>query len=155
MQHAEKGAWRLLMDELVGVEQARLPFRVHAVALSADVDAEALRGVYTRLLERVYADVRTAGGAREDVVDVDGEGCVTFSYNLGMTTRGMVMCARRAEGVELREAGYVAVNGTVLGGTLMVKERALFDVLRMEGLEEVLRAVGVPTEYTTEYTTVL
>jgi ATP adenylyltransferase len=47
-----------------------------------------------------------------------------ISYNLAMTTSGMAILPRRAEGTMLRredgsEIGFVALNGTTLGGTLM------------------------------------
>jgi hypothetical protein len=51
-------------------------------------------------------------------------GGLPISYNLAMTTSGMVILPRRAEGTMLRredgsEIGFVALNGTTLGGTLM------------------------------------
>jgi ATP adenylyltransferase len=47
-----------------------------------------------------------------------------ISYNLAMTTSGMAILPRRAEGTMLRredgsDIGFVALNGTTLGGTLM------------------------------------
>jgi ATP adenylyltransferase len=55
---------------------------------------------------------------------VDG-GDSPISYNLAMTTSGMAILPRRAEGTMLRrkdgsEIGFVALNGTTLGGTMMV-----------------------------------
>ena len=44
------------------------------------------------------------------------------------------------------DIGMVALNGTLLGGTLMVKDEELFAVLKENAgkLEEVLQAVGIP-----------
>ena len=43
------------------------------------------------------------------------------------------------------DIGMVALNGTLLGGTLMVKDEELFAVLKENAgkLEEVLQAVGI------------
>lgn len=58
------------------------------------------------------------------------------------------------KGKEGRVLGPVAVNGTVLGGTVMVRTGEEWDALRGGGgggggrlLEEVLEAVGIPRVY--------
>lgn len=79
------------------------------------------------------------------------EGDLPISYNLAMTTEGMVIIPRRSEGLTLRgddniEIGCVQLNGTVLGGTLMVKFQAECDMLRQrpEKLDAILEAIGIP-----------
>ena len=81
------------------------------------------------------------------------EGDSSISYNLAMTTAGMVILPRRAEGTMLRRAdgseiGFIALNGTTLGGTMMVKHREEWDVLRSRpgALDEILAAIGIPRE---------
>jgi hypothetical protein len=77
---------------------------------------------------------------------------VPISYNLALTTSLITICPRRAEGCAIPglEGSMVALNGTILGGTLMVKERAEWDALRERegegegGIDEVLREVGFP-----------
>ena len=73
-----------------------------------------------------------------------------ISYNLALTTTAMLLLPRRAEGTVLKnqygkEIGYVALNGTTLGGTLMVKQREEWDLLRQEQgkLDEVLEEIGI------------
>jgi ATP adenylyltransferase len=68
-----------------------------------------------------------------------------------MTTAGMVILPRRAEGTILRrddgsEIGFVALNGTTLGGTMMVKQQDEWDMLRQETglLDRILHAIGIP-----------
>lgn len=68
-----------------------------------------------------------------------------------MTTSMMMICPRRAEGSVLHrtdgsEAGFVALNGTVLAGTLMVKEEEQWDILRQgaSALDSLLQAAGIP-----------
>lgn len=58
---------------------------------------------------------------------------------------------RRAEGTMLRredgtEIGFVALNGTTLGGTMMVKHQQEWDALRErpEMLHDILTAIGIP-----------
>lgn len=79
------------------------------------------------------------------------DGSSAISYNLAMTLSGMAVLPRRAEGGVLRdgtgeEVGFVALNGTTLGGTLMVKRNEEWDLLReREGmLDGVLGDIGVP-----------
>lgn len=68
-----------------------------------------------------------------------------------MTTEGMVIMPRRSEGGTLRrddgtEVGFIALNGTTLCGTLMVKYQEEWDILRAqpEKLESILAAIGIP-----------
>ena len=83
----------------------------------------------------------------------------TVSYNLAMTSSRMAICPRRSEAaridqrkestdLEIDETGAVALNGTLLAGTLMVKTEKEWNVLRgQEGelrLNEILTAVGIP-----------
>ncbi|PVH97847.1 HIT-like protein [Periconia macrospinosa] len=75
-----------------------------------------------------------------------------ISYNLAMTTSGMAILPRRSEGSTLHDedgsqAGYVQLNGTALGGTLMVKYAKEWDVLRNKSeakLDGILSAIGIP-----------
>lgn len=68
-----------------------------------------------------------------------------------MTVEGMAILPRIAEGSSLlqddgAEIGFVALNGTALGGTLMVKQEAEWNLLRQkpEKLDSILRAIGIP-----------
>jgi ATP adenylyltransferase len=79
------------------------------------------------------------------------EGDSPISYNLAMTTGGMVLLPRRSEGTMLRrqdgsEIGFVALNGTTLGGTMLVKNQGEWDTLRAqpEKLDSILAAIGIP-----------
>jgi ATP adenylyltransferase len=81
------------------------------------------------------------------------DGDLPISYNLAMTTNGMVLLPRRSEGTMLRhqdgtEIGFVALNGTTLGGTMLVKNQGEWDTLRAqpEMLDSILAAIGIPKE---------
>lgn len=87
-----------------------------------------------------------------------------MSYNLAMTSSSMLICPRTSEGGALHEPGYdspsqgrrndsgkVSVNGTVLAGTIMVREEAQWEALKGEMgeglLRKVLEDVGVPQRH--------
>jgi ATP adenylyltransferase len=95
----------------------------------------------------------------------------SISYNLAMTTTTMAICPRRLEGITLRHGldegacgpgngdddngsdgggGFVEMNGTLLAGTLMVKDRWDWYVLREDPkrLDILLEAIGVPSPAT-------
>ena len=71
-----------------------------------------------------------------------------------MTTTAMAICPRTSESARLADvtsnedqsSGVVALNGTILAGTLMVKTKSEWDRLRQnpEQLRDLLRSVGVP-----------
>ncbi len=75
-----------------------------------------------------------------------------ISYNMGMTNYAMVLCPRTSEGLEIKTLsgkliGPVALNGTLLGGTLLVKTKAEWEAFH-DGdskLDDVLLAIGIPT----------
>ena len=79
-------------------------------------------------------------------------GDVAISYNLAITTSYMILCPRQCGGTTIRrsdgtEIEAVELNGTLLAGTLMVKNEEIYDLLRGEPdrLESVLEATGIPT----------
>lgn len=78
-----------------------------------------------------------------------------ISYNLGLTHKSMVLCPRTSEGLEIKDAagssiGSVALNGTLLAGTILVKSEAEWDAMRKNDkiLVEVLEAIGIPSNST-------
>lgn len=73
-----------------------------------------------------------------------------ISYNLGITNRGMVVCPRTSEGLIIKTSkgdsiGPVALNGTLLAGTLLVKSEVEWDTLRGDEskLHEILGSIGI------------
>ena len=75
-----------------------------------------------------------------------------------MTTSTMAICPRKSDEVTLDVAdhisggagriGPVALNGTILAGTLMVKEEEDWDELRQDAgkLSDLLKIVGIPPQ---------
>lgn len=152
----EASAWKVLAGTLLDDEvRRRLPFSAFVERIGPGVD---LGKVYLRLYRRACEAVLGVGGV-DGVVDEDGqrvEGVeARVDYNLAMTREVMVIAPRVGEGAavtvpgeggERREVGKLALNGTVLAGTALVKTQAEWDALRgdPEQLVEILGRIGVP-----------
>jgi ATP adenylyltransferase len=114
-----------------------------------------LNNAYIELFAAASASVKKFIAANPEQIalhSVDG-GESPISYNLAMTVSGMVILPRRAEGTMLRnddgnDVGFVALNGTTLGGTMMVKHQEEWEMLckRPEMLDNILAAIGVPRD---------
>ena len=80
-------------------------------------------------------------------------GSSAISYNLGMTDTSIVLIPRRAEGLVISSPGQeprntepIALNGTVLAGTLLVKNEFEWTTLKNDEtkLSTVLEAIAIP-----------
>jgi ATP adenylyltransferase len=130
-----------------------IPFTHFAVRLPAEPSGDDLLEAYQGLLQiaREAVDDFIAAGASDLSLHATEDGSLPISYNLAMTTSGMAILPRRSEGSMLKnddgtDVGYVELNGTALGGTLMVKNQAEWDILRMkpENLDTILKDIGIP-----------
>ncbi|KAF2856996.1 Ap4A phosphorylase-like protein II [Plenodomus tracheiphilus IPT5] len=171
MREKEKdaaGSWGLLVDEILSAPTAdlqggddglfqhpELPFVHFAHTFGSEPSGAQLLRTYTSLYSAAQAAIHgfiASDPERLASHSTEG-GDSSFSYNLAMTTSGMVILPRRCEGTMLRhedgnEAGFVALNGTALGGTMMVKHRVEWDLLRKrpELLDYILSQIGLPRE---------
>lgn len=133
------------VDEADSIE---LPFSYFSASIPEDVSPEELHGKYLSLHEQACTaqNVQPTSGS---------EPSSPISYNLGLIDRTIVLCPRTSEGLVIRNRdgahlGPVALNGTVLGGTLLVKSEEEWDILRNDEttLTEILQAIGVaPTKH--------
>lgn len=132
-----------------------LPFTHFAKTFSSDPTGAELLSIYKELYdaakEAVDRLIATHPGQMA-LHSIEG-GDLPISYNLALTTSGMAILPRRSEGTMLRrhdgsEIGFVALNGTTLGGTMMVKHREEWDLLRScpELLDDILTAIGIPRQ---------
>ncbi|KAK0711954.1 ATP adenylyltransferase-domain-containing protein [Lasiosphaeris hirsuta] len=137
--------WDVLAGRMAE-DGGRLPFAAFAGAVAPGMDGAALQGVYLRL----YGQACAAAGVTWDGEEEDGE--ARISYNMAMTREVMVVVPRMAEGAEVTAGGEVvgklALNGTLLAGTALVKSQAEWDALRGDPGQvfEVLRRIGVPNQ---------
>ncbi|KAI9671051.1 MAG: bifunctional AP-4-A phosphorylase/ADP sulfurylase [Alyxoria varia] len=150
-----------------------LPFRIFGCCLppiaydsSAQFSPQYLYNTYKELYYAAEAAVHTHLELEPDDFEPEDThqvpNALPISYNMVMTTRAMLLCPRRSEGREVRrESGgadsdadgqqgevidSVALNGTILGGTMMVKNEEVWTKLKRDNAEftRVLEAVGLP-----------
>lgn len=150
--------WTVLADRLAGDDQedntggrAQLPFATFSERIADDISPEALRSAYVRLYRRACAAAGLDEGELGDLAADDVP--ARISYNLGMTRTSLVVCPRAAEGDVVRspdgkEVGRLALNGTVLAGTALVKSEVEWDALRADPgqLWGVLGKIGCSTQ---------
>jgi sulfate adenylyltransferase (ADP) / ATP adenylyltransferase len=144
----ESAGWHLLLESLGNATDTRpteVPFTYFWAPIPSNPSPDLLHRLYLSLLE----DTRSAWTRYSGRLGLSE---LQFSYNWAMLLSGMAMCPRLREGVVLTrdggtEIGFVGINGTVLGGTLMVKRKDEWDFLRdsKEALNDVLQGIGVPS----------
>ncbi|KAL5354823.1 bifunctional AP-4-A phosphorylase/ADP sulfurylase [Pseudogymnoascus australis] len=145
----EEGAkWELLADGLADA-QAKIPFTYFAAPIKEGESAEKLHETYLALHKMASYAMDTFAKRPGEF----GEGSKDMSYNLAFTDNQMVILPRRWEGLSFptgledpKETGVVALNGTVLGGTLLVKDELEWEALKRDGgmLKELLNEIGIP-----------
>ncbi|KAJ4362208.1 bifunctional AP-4-A phosphorylase/ADP sulfurylase [Ascochyta clinopodiicola] len=132
-----------------------IPFAHFACRFDAEMDGQQLLGTYNELygLARDAVEGFLSKHPAEFALHSTEGGDSPISYNLAMTTEGMVVLPRRSEGTMLKrpdgsEIGFAALNGTTLGGTMMVKHQDEWDELRLQKgkLDAILNAIGIPRD---------
>lgn len=138
-----------------------LPFACYAANLPEAPSAEFLHDLYLSLYILAVKDAHHPGetplstSPKGDPAEEESFNRASISYNLALTTSRMIICPRRCEAAwipldpslkndAVPELGSVKLNGTILAGTLMVKEEAEWDKLRNEPalLDMLLNTVG-------------
>jgi ATP adenylyltransferase len=134
-----------------------LPFAYFGNNIPPEADEDDFYQVYVSLIEK-------AGQAIRDTKVVWTQHGTPYSYNLAMTTSAMILCPRRHESKPVLTADglpprgsegdlanwNVALNGTILAGTLMVKDKELFEYFKGDkdgAIDRVLSGVCFPFEY--------
>ena len=138
-----------------------LPFTHFSLPIATNTSSLQLLESYSTLYEKAVNAVYAYHQEKSCVPETPkaSANATIVSYNLAMTTSRMAICPRRSEAARIDqrkestdlaidEAGAVALNGTLLAGTLMVKTEKEWNVLRGEEgevqLNEILTAVGIP-----------
>ena len=172
MKHGDtERRWKLLLDQLgtdVGSQDVdarisrahntvKLPFQYQARSIPQDVQPDQLYQIYTDLYEAALGAAQAFANAYPQHLQLHSteQGQLPISYNLAMTSTRMALCPRRSEGKSIKRndgnvIDFVALNGTILGGTLMVKNAELFDLLKEDTstLETILQEAGIPAPST-------
>ena len=151
---AENGDWDVLAKRLVG-EVEDLPFSTFAEIIRPGMSPAELRAAYLRQYRRACIAVGQFLG-RLDVsegAETQESGPARISYNVAVTRHALIVCPRLADGAPVWDEGEVvgklALNGTVLAGTALVKSEIEWDALRKDPNEllQVLSAIGLPKRY--------
>ncbi|KAF7157079.1 hypothetical protein CNMCM5623_001067 [Aspergillus felis] len=161
MSQGDSGSWRPLIDTVssqsVGPDSeyrrlSQIPFAHFALPLPQNPTADTLHAIYLSLYRVALSTAKGSLGDHARATD----GPAAISYNLAMTESMMMICPRRCETAripvdpsalpDVHEPGVVALNGTILAGTLMVKAEAEWNELRRnpDTLADILAAVGYP-----------
>lgn len=129
-----------------------LPFTYFSSPLPEEPTPETLHQIYNSLLEQAYSLAKRAIEGVEDGENTGSEKKSPISYNLALTDRAMVLCPRISEGLQINSdngdlIGPISLNGTILGGTLLVKTEQEWNALikNEEKLKDILQAIGVPS----------
>jgi len=159
---SDKEHWRLLLDSmnqaLEGDEKSgflsnlSLPFRHFALPIPPQPTSTSLHHLYLSLYCQAVDYVHRFRGVAPEPSQGDDPRSppgAAISYNLAMTVDAMAICPRRSESTSLPLAATnneIDINGTILGGTLMVKDEEQWDTLKQEHgiLDEVLGQIGFP-----------
>ncbi|CAG8971480.1 hypothetical protein HYALB_00002064 [Hymenoscyphus albidus] len=145
--------WSVLADSLL--KQKDLPFTYFASEISRDATPGQLHELYVKMHQQAclasekYQISSPTGTPLISKSTRDHESPI--SYNLGFTDRVMLLCPRVSEGLEIESADGnkiepIALNGAVLGGTLLVKSEGEWQTLQNDfsKLQHVLGAIGIP-----------
>lgn len=140
MREGLEGDWQPVI-EIIADKEAALPFATFTTELPAGLTPQMLHEAYLLL----YSNACKAVGISNPATDGQSQ----MSYNIGLTSRKLILCPRRAEGAEVTrdgQKGFVALNGTLLAGTLLVKNDLEWTALREDEaqLEIVLAEIGFP-----------
>ncbi|KIW19976.1 hypothetical protein PV08_00551 [Exophiala spinifera] len=155
MLGSESQDWGLLIDRMTVPAHPELPLfhdpscpLLHfSTPLEGRASAEILFSKYQLLLRAALSAASHPGEQLNEHINIERDGETTFSYNLAMTRDRMAICPRSREAVAVPGIDIdssVALNGTILAGTLMVKHEQEWNILRETPmlLENMLASVG-------------
>lgn len=158
----EGSSWDVLANNLDTLQDA--PFVTFSEPISITMPPSDLHAVYLRLYQQACRAVRQHTGTNlttpavntsDDEIPTSGE--AKISYNMAMTKKTLVVCPRITESSKIRNRqdggdqetlGSLALNGTLLAGTALVKNKSEWEALKKdpEGLKDVLEAIGIPRD---------
>ncbi|KAI9055265.1 hypothetical protein LZ554_000229 [Drepanopeziza brunnea f. sp. 'monogermtubi'] len=141
--------WHVLANDLIQEPRPILPFSYFSAKLSENPSAEELHRIYLNLYDQA-CQLLQKNPNRNPNLEAQAS---SISYNLGLTDKAFILCPRTSEGTAIQSKngamiGPISLNGTVLGGTLLVKSEEEWDALRDDEskLTNILSAIGVPSK---------
>lgn len=146
-------SWDVLAQQADKLDKT--PFAVFSETISTETSPASLHAAYLRLYKKACQAVAHHAGATSSTLDeIPTTGEARISYNMAMTKDTIVICPRLSEGSEIKSSetsspvGSLALNGTLLAGTALVKSEAEWDALKKSPSEllDVLKSIGVPRE---------
>ena len=157
MASSDSAEWSPLIDRMTVrahpalplFQEPSLPILHLATPLEEGLSSADLHRKYMLLMRAALSATRFPGRPVNERLAVEREGQTILSYNLAMTTDRMAIFPRSQEAVGIPGAGpesSVAVNGTILAATFMVKDETEWDVLRDNHtlLDRMLTSIGFP-----------
>ena len=163
-QEGGREGWEPLIDRVVATQSAatrsglrrleQLPFAHFAALIPPNPSVDTLYALYLTLYRAAMKATRhqPSGQGSGGSDEIKTEGRAVISYNLALTESTMMICPRQTESAripvdtegQILDAGMISMNGTILGGTLMVKAEAEWDTLRAneEHLSNILTTIG-------------
>ncbi|KAF4456406.1 hypothetical protein F53441_1476 [Fusarium austroafricanum] len=143
--------WTVLADQL---KTKIAPFATFAEDIKLGMSGADLHSIYLRLYRKACRAVAVHTKDPIHTEEAPTDGPTRISYNMAMTKDTLVVCPRLAEGVKLQGQdgdilGTLALNGTLLAGTALVKNELEWEALKKDpaALRNVLRDIGVPTVF--------
>lgn len=143
--------WAVLADMLTS---RTAPFATFAEKINLGMSGSDIHSIYLRLYRQACKAMATYTKNPDLEKEVDQDGDAKISYNMAMTKDTLVICPRLAEGAKILSQdgdvlGSVALNGTLLAGTALVKSELEWEALRqdLEGLHRVLHGIGLPAQH--------
>lgn len=138
-----------------------LPFTYFATSLPTNPTPAQLQELYMSLYDKACGAVESYLGDHpgDDLKILSGPiGSSTISYNLGLTDKAIVLMPRRVEGSMISTGdktptvGPITLNGTVLAGTLLVKNETEWNTLKRDAsqLLQLLEIIGIPVDPVSE-----
>ncbi|RSM13092.1 hypothetical protein CEP52_002113 [Fusarium oligoseptatum] len=139
-------------DKQFGTITAHLPFTVVARNTSG-MDADELHRTYLDMYQKGCMVEATVTLHPKHEIEPPLEGPSRISYNLAMTKDTMVLLPRLSDKIHLEDAEgkplgvKLSVNGTILAGTVLVKEEHDYRVIQKfpRALKRGLERIGVPS----------
>ncbi|PON29904.1 hypothetical protein TGAM01_v201270 [Trichoderma gamsii] len=143
----DQSAWDVLAQRADALQKT--PFVAFSEPINTKMSSVDLFAAYSRVYTKACQAAAQDAGSKAEAVPTTGEALI--SYNMAMTKDTLVICPRKQEGCPIKSSdgretvGSLALNGTVLAGTALVKNEAEWEALKKspDQLLAVLRSIGI------------